>query len=319
MDPVARSAESVNSQNHQAYPPYMDSVSSLPPMPSPIPQTAIPSNYMLGAAATRTASRSSDGPPMRGPPPTPAATSKPPSSNLPPPPMDPIPIAAQRPGPSQAVFKSPPAQPNNVFTNTPVPSVVTSSSPPTPTQVAGSPPSLASPTPPSTRTRKKVRHVQIQTRGPQTAEMETQTTLTSHTLTAQIQTLSTEASTLATKHAQTLSQLSSTTQAKEASDLQVLNLQKALDDSRAETNSLLAEVVRLRDMTRDHGREKETLQNTLQEERQRFDSLSVQAYKKIKELLMERQVLELETGTLKGQIEGLDTRHREWLEADTVK
>ncbi|KND03520.1 uncharacterized protein SPPG_01001 [Spizellomyces punctatus DAOM BR117] len=184
---------------------------------------------------------------------------------------------------------------------------------PTPqsTSTAGNPP-VAAPT----RTRKKVRHVQIQTRGASMKEVQTQTVLTVAALNTQLETLSAEATTLSTKHAQTLSTVSSLTSAKEVAEKTISTLQSDLDASKAENQSLLAEVVRLRELVREGAREKEELRDVLDSDRKRFDALSVQAYGKIKELLMERHILEMEVGTVKAQLQSLESQHKEWMEAD---
>ncbi|KAI8810629.1 hypothetical protein BJ742DRAFT_170058 [Cladochytrium replicatum] len=129
--------------------------------------------------------------------------------------------------------------------------------------------------------KKKVRHVQIQTRGPQTREIQLQTDA------------------VATPHSPTST---SSNEQTEALAGQVTTLQTQLMEVQGAQQELLAEVGRLRDALERTSGERDRAVYVMQENQGKFDKLSEQAFKKIKEMLEEQQVMEIEIQGLRSQV-----------------
>ncbi|KAH6566075.1 hypothetical protein BASA62_006916 [Batrachochytrium salamandrivorans] len=131
--------------------------------------------------------------------------------------------------------------------------------------------------------KRRVRHVQIQTRSAQLREVQTQTEaeqtqsgLDSETA-KRIQALEAEISGLQDQHVSFSHKLSQTQQ---------------------ELSTTLVS--------------KDRLMQSMDDNKKKFDGLSAQAYKKIKELLKDRQMLDIEVNVLKNQLESLDLQYQEW-------
>jgi hypothetical protein len=134
--------------------------------------------------------------------------------------------------------------------------------------------------------KKKIRHVQIQTRKPQLEEINIQTDVTSVGV----------GSGKEFAIAPTLGKNSS----------EVTDLKNQLARLEVAQYQLLSENASLRSQMVDHETENIKLQATLKESRDKYDRLSVKSYRKIKELMTERHVLETELNTLKIQVQYLD-------------
>ncbi|KAJ3151393.1 hypothetical protein HDU86_006093 [Geranomyces michiganensis] len=123
---------------------------------------------------------------------------------------------------------------------------------------------------PSAPRRKKVRHVQIQTRTPATTTSSTQTA-----------------------------------EQPPAAPIVSPELQQ-------ENTALLAEVVRLRALVHNLTHDRDNERDQFDVERERFNALSENAVKKIKELCREVEVYKVEIGVLKGVVEGMEREQGEW-------
>jgi len=175
---------------------------------------------------------------------------------------------------------------------------------------AGSPPlaSLSLPKSISTETdetmiksRKKIRHVQIQTRSP-----------IYRNITVQTEPLSKESSIHSPNTNDTVSSMTSTDlqQQKQKQQEQEQQKQKeALEECQTEliasqslVSHLRQELDKLRTEMTELMNENVRLTTTMDDSRVKFDRLSAQAYKKIKDLLAERQVMEIEIKGLKEQV-----------------
>ncbi|KAJ3384152.1 hypothetical protein HDU92_003747 [Lobulomyces angularis] len=138
------------------------------------------------------------------------------------------------------------------------------------------------------RVKKKIRHVQIQTRGAITKEGSCQTEFTEEKKKIDLEE---EAIVINLK--------------KDNANLSELNfeLEKNLENFKIDL------------IEKDNALE--DLKFEMEENRLKFDKLSAHAYKKIKELLMERQMLDMEVSTLREQLHTLqDAQSRQWLEND---
>lgn len=86
----------------------------------------------------------------------------------------------------------------------------------------------------------------------------------------------------------------------------IRKLEASLNESRMVNEALEQEV-------QAHRSEKETREIEMQEALSKFDRLSAQAFSKIKELLSERKIMEVEIEALKGQVERLETVFGGWV------
>ncbi|KAJ3045262.1 hypothetical protein HDV00_011134 [Rhizophlyctis rosea] len=154
------------------------------------------------------------------------------------------------------------------------------------------------------RTRKKVRHVQIQTKGVATRDGDCQTS--AHLLpTAPTPLPITDPSSD-----------SAMEEALRAAEAEATQLRTQTAHMHAENAALLSELASLRDGLAVAQEEREKLQWAMEDNKGKFDRLSAQAYKKIKELLVERQVMEIEIASLRGQLDSLEVQQRAWMEME---
>ncbi|KAI9342831.1 hypothetical protein BDR26DRAFT_858837 [Obelidium mucronatum] len=171
----------------------------------------------------------------------------------------------------------------------------TSSTEPSPTSVSGDAPS-----------RKKVRHVQIQTRG---ATMKTQQTMTDLTMASSAAEITANLnefpSGAETAKAAAVSDDSPEPPPVVAEDPRVKDLEAEKEFLQMQNTGLLELVARLE-------AEAAARQAEMEESHVKFDRLSGQAMKKIKELVAERKVLEVEMEGLRGQVSGLEGLLGKW-------
>ncbi|KAL3898153.1 MAG: hypothetical protein SGCHY_002936 [Lobulomycetales sp.] len=146
---------------------------------------------------------------------------------------------------------------------------------------------------PHKKRKKKIRHVQIQTRGPSRKDFSCQTT---------------NAGDFAADD--------------KADPLEAEKTIILLEDLARENESLQAEVRELSEAQTEADEREANLQlenvqvrEEMEDNRVKFDKLSAQAYKKIKDLLMERKMLDVEVSTLRDQLLALqDAQSKEWMD-----
>ncbi|KAJ3010586.1 UNVERIFIED_CONTAM: hypothetical protein HDU68_002074 [Siphonaria sp. JEL0065] len=194
----------------------------------------------------------------------------------------------------------------------PLPPMVTTAATSTSTGIETSPITMSGDAP--SLPRKKVRHVQIQTRG---ATMKTQQTMTDLTM-ANTADFSAEfnefpsgavVSKAQPASATVDSSTASTTSRDEPQpalpDPRIADLESERDFLQAQNQALQETIARLQEEANARKVEREEAQA-------KFDKLSGQAMRKIKELVAERQVLEVEMEGLKGQVSGLESLLGKW-------
>ncbi|KAI8927920.1 hypothetical protein BC831DRAFT_450965 [Entophlyctis helioformis] len=278
---------------------YTQNLPSQPPAPAPAPAPAAP-----GRMTPPESMRSSPVPPIS----TPPQASQPPKNLTPPPASSsPVPPAQSRSFATDtaeddrisaaaavtalaamAVASSPaaprkspspaPAQPSQSdATMHAQPAAVAAAAPVAAPQAAADP----------AKRKKRVRHVQIQTRGAMLKEITTQT----------------EAE-----------------QTHSGVDAETLNRIAMLEAELADTRDRNVALTHKLDQTQEELASslvsKDRLIQIMEENKHKFDKLSAQAYKKIKELLTDRQILEIEVKSLKAQLESLEVQYQEWADAD---
>ncbi|KAJ3051586.1 hypothetical protein HK097_007390 [Rhizophlyctis rosea] len=160
----------------------------------------------------------------------------------------------------------------------------------------------SSTTPPAPKARKKVRHVQIQTKGAAIKEDSCQTS--PHLLPSIPPTPLPPNPDAAMEEALRQAEAEANNYRNESAHL------------RAENAALLNELASLRDGIASAQEERERMQWAMDDNKGKFDRLSAQAYKKIKELLVERQVMEIEIASLRGQLDSLEVQQRAWMEME---
>ncbi|KAJ3073392.1 hypothetical protein HK102_006013 [Quaeritorhiza haematococci] len=144
-------------------------------------------------------------------------------------------------------------------------------------------------TPGVIRTRKKVRHVQIQTRGAMMRDANIQTDTPSTPPTTNMGD-------------------------DDSNDEQEAARVRQTQELLIRNQTLESEVSRLAEALEASERERERMTYTVEENKAKFDRLSAQAYKKLKELLTERKIMEIEISSLRAQLEALELQNRTWLE-----
>ncbi|KAJ1534229.1 hypothetical protein HK096_004140 [Nowakowskiella sp. JEL0078] len=159
------------------------------------------------------------------------------------------------------------------------------------------------------RTRKKVRHVQIQTRGPPLREIQIQTDPVTFSLPSVNTTVASTPPPISERE-RTLE--SENTKLSE----QCSTLSSQLTDLQTDRQAMLQELDNLRENLRVMSSEKEQMAWKLEDDKNKFDKLSQQALKKIRELLNERQVMEVEIDGLRGQVDAFEEQYRDWDEEE---
>ncbi|KAJ1547850.1 hypothetical protein HK096_010433 [Nowakowskiella sp. JEL0078] len=159
------------------------------------------------------------------------------------------------------------------------------------------------------RTRKKVRHVQIQTRGPPLREIQIQTDPVIFSLPS--------ANTNVTSTPPPISERERTLESENTKlSEQCSTLSSQLTDLQSDRQAMLQELENMRENLRVLSSEKEQMSWKLEDDKNKFDKLSQQALKKIRELLNERQVMEVEIDGLRGQVDAFEEQYRDWEEED---